>query len=119
MLTPADVKLRFPEFNTVDDSLIQIYIDDAYLEVDKARAGRYYELILYYLIAHYIALSLAGSSGQNRGTGVVSSMSVGDTSIGFSAIQTDSNADFYYQQTTYGLRFLRYQTFCGGGGIIV
>jgi hypothetical protein len=119
MITPAEVKTKFPEFTDVDDTVIQSYIDDAYLEVNEARAGRYYEIILYYLIAHYIALSLAATDGNNRGSGLIASMAVGDTSIGFSTIQSQSNSDFYYQQTQYGLRFLRYQTFCGGGGLIV
>lgn len=119
MITPADIKIKFPEFASLSDSLIQSYLDEAYLEVDEGRAGDYYDLLIYYLTAHYIALALQASSGQNRGSGIVTSMSVGDTSIGFGGINSNSNADFYYQQTSYGLRYLKYRTLTGGGGIIV
>lgn len=119
MITPADIRTRFPEFAALSDSLIQQYLDDAYLEVNQARADIYYDLMIYYLVAHYLALSLSATSGQNRGTGTVGSMSVGDTSISFSSITPDGNIDFYYQQTQYGIRFLKYLTFCSAGGMIV
>jgi hypothetical protein len=119
MLTPADIKNRFPEFAALSDPMIQMYLDDAYLEVDEPRANIYYDLLIYYLVAHYLALSVQNTQGMNRGSGLVTSMHVGDTTIGFSSKQTTSNADFYYEQTAYGLKFLRYQTFCGGGGMSV
>lgn len=119
MITPDDVRTRFPEFTELSDEMIQMYLDDAYLEVNEARANIYYDLMIYYLVAHYLALSLSATSGQNRGTGVVSNMSVGDTSIGFSSITPDGNMDFYYQQTQYGIRYLKYMTFAGAGGVIV
>lgn len=118
--TPADLVLRFPEFDPVDDARIQLFLDDAILEVgeswlesDRARAQ-----IL--LACHRLALAgepartLAGSSGSASATlGDVQSISVGQVSVsygsrsaaGAGSISASDPVLREYLRTTYGVQY--------------
>lgn len=119
MVTPATVKLRFLEFANIADSRIQIFIDKALLFLDQGRAGVYYNELISLLTAHYLALSQKTESGNNASVGITSSMSEGDTSIGFTSLTPTNNTQFYYQQTPYGVEFLSFKLYIGGGASIV
>jgi len=118
-ITPADFKLRYPEFANVPDSRVQLFIDDAVICLNEIRAGIYYDKLLALLTAHFLALALQQESGVDKGTGMVGSMSEGDTSISFVSPSSTSTSDYYYQQTTYGIEYLTFRNILGGGGLIV
>lgn len=118
-VTPTDIKNRYPEFADIPDARIQIFIDDAVVCVNEQRAGIYYDKLISLLTAHMLALALQTEQGINKGTGMVGSMSEGDTSISFSSPSSTSTADYYYQQTAYGIEYLSYRNILGGGGLIV
>lgn len=111
-ITPALFKIRFPEFDSVDDARIQIYIDDSVLIVNENYWGVKYNLGLYYLTAHYLALAISNEAIVSSGpappglTGPVSSRSVGDSSISYSNNPADGDASKYLSQTSYGAHFL-------------
>lgn len=104
MITPADIKARFPEFAEIDNARIAVFISDAMLYIDVVKFGSFYNLALSYLTAHYLALSERTASGDSGGAGTASSESVGDTSVSYTTPNLDR--DFYYKTTSYGIRFL-------------
>ena len=118
--TPADLKLRFPEFVPVSDARIQIFLNDAILEVgdlwlesDRARAQ--------ILLASH-RLTMAGEPGQSAGTssgsgstlGSPESIKVGDVAVTYES-RTGSNSsglsgltgiEREYLRTAYGVQYL-------------
>lgn len=118
-ITPADVKLRFPEFNATLDARIQLFIDDAVLYLNETRAGLYYNKLLALLTAHYLALADHTESGRSMAKGTPTSYTVQDTSISFATRNMSSSDVSYFTQTAYGVEFLTYLTYTGAGGLIV
>lgn len=118
-VTPTTFKSRFPEFSSIADARIEVFIDDAKLTISEGRWGRYYELGLFYLTAHYLSLAESSADGDDKSSGAVASQSVGDTSVSYVSPAVTSDAQLYYQQTTYGLRFLMLMKFAGAGGFVV
>lgn len=119
--TPADLVLRFPEFDPVDVGRIQIFLDDAILEVgeswlesDRARAQ-----IL--LACHRLALageparSISGSSGAVAAAtaGDVESITVGRVTVDFASRSAAAGGNISaadpvlreYLRTTYGVQY--------------
>lgn len=103
--TPANFKARFPEFSTIDDSRIQIFIDDSLLVLKEATWGTLYSLAVCYLTAHYLALSEASSNGDSGSIAGIASQAVDGTSISFNAFSPTSETKAYYNSTQYGQRF--------------
>ena len=118
-ITPTSFKARFPEFSAILDARIQIFIDEAVLQLNEKSWGRYYTLGLYYLTAHSLTIAESTASGINKGSGMIASQAVGDTSVSFVSPTVDSDMQLYYQQTSYGQRYLLYVTMIGAGGFIV
>ena len=119
MVTPADIKTRYPEFADIPDARIQFFIDDAVLYLNEMRAGLYYDKILSLLVAHYLSLALQSEGGSNNSQGAVASMSVGDKSVSFATPGSVNDSQYFYQQTVYGIEFLTYRSYISGGGIVV
>lgn len=108
-ITPALFKVRFPEFDTVADDRIQLFLDDAALVMDAGVWGDVYDLGQSYLAAHYLALankSAGGSSGSVSGP--IASRSVDGVSVSYAgspSASTSANAG-YYSTTSYGQRYM-------------
>lgn len=106
MVTPATIKARFPEFATVDDSKIQIFIDDAILILNETFWGTKYDLGVSYLAAHFLSLALSSEAGAASAIGAVSSRAVDGVSISYSTMTPENHGDAYYSSTMYGQRYL-------------
>jgi hypothetical protein len=122
-LTPANFKIRYPEFVAVDDSRIQFWMNDAVFEVGEAAWGTLYEKGVMLLTAHLLFVDQ-----ENQGTGSGSggsSMSrttmrkVGDVSESFARAAADNATDDWYLQSTYGSEYLRLKRRKGMGAIAV
>ena len=92
-IDPASFKVRFPEYVSVDDSRIQVFIDDAVVILNTAYWGEKYDLGLYYLAAHYLALASSTEAGSFGPTAPVSSKAVDGTSISFANPTMDDQSD--------------------------
>ena len=122
MIYPADFKIRFPEFDTISDARIQIFIDKSILNLDEGLWDARYNEGLYYLTAHFLQLgeNTANQGGGSGGTAPLSSKSIGDVSISFAtgSIDGDSSAA-YYNSTTYGQEYWRMLMIVGEGMVAV
>jgi hypothetical protein len=120
-LTPADFKIRFPEFVSVDDSRIQFWLDDAQLEVGEPAWGTLYEKGVMLLSAHLLSVDQSNSDEDESGgaTGNVTSRSVGDVSVSFAKATSDSSSDDWYLQTNYGSEYLRLKKRVGMGIVAI
>ena len=101
-MTPTLIKTYFPEFASLDDAFIQLYIDSASLSVNVNRWGNKSEWGIAYLTAHLLTLLNRGGNGQS---GPVTQEKVGDLSRTYAPTSAISNSD--YASTSYGQEFLR------------
>lgn len=118
--TPADLKLRNPEFGPVSDARIQIFLDEAILEVgdswlesDRARA----QILLAshrLILAGEPGLSAGTSSGSGSTLGSPESIKVGDVTVAYGSRSGSSNSavsglsavEQEYLRTSYGVQYL-------------
>jgi len=100
-------KVRFPEFSAVANARIDLFIGDAVEVLNEVYWDNKYDLGLYYLTAHYLALASQTEAGNVTGDGgAVASRAVDGTSVSFTTAQPDNESDAYYSQTAYGRRYL-------------
>lgn len=103
--TATAFKARFPEFDSIDDSRIEIFIEDSLLVLNEATCGKIYSLAVCYLTAHYLALSEASSNGDSGSIAGIASQAVDGTSISFNTFSPTSESKAFYNSTQYGQRF--------------
>ncbi|MCK5603145.1 DUF4054 domain-containing protein [Candidatus Pacearchaeota archaeon] len=109
MITPSTFKVRFPEFDSVDDARIQLFLDDAELILNSAYWGDKLDLGTSYYTAHALASAPGAEGGSSAGTtGPVSARAVDGASVtyGSSAPVAGSQGEAYYLSTSYGQKYL-------------
>lgn len=105
-IDPASFKIRFPEFDSVADARIQVFIDDAVIILNSVYWGDKYDLGLNYLTAHYLALGTKSEAGSITSNAPIASRSVDGTSTSYSVPVAKDIADAYLASTAYGQRYL-------------
>lgn len=115
-VTPASIKLRFPEFNLGSDERIQLFIDDATQTVNPDCFNS--DLMISYLTAHLLTIANITASGQNSNISPVASESVEGVSTSYSVSGSNSNSDIFYNSTAYGQRYLDFKSSCIGRPLI-
>jgi len=122
MVAPADIKSRFPEFSSVSDARIQLFIDDAELEVDETRWGDLYDKGVSYLTAHLLTIgeSTAGQTGGTvGGVAPIGSQNIGDVSVSWRHSSLIDDKVAYMNSTTYGQEYYRLMRRVGMGAVAV
>lgn len=121
-LTPADFKIRYPEFDSIPDARVQFMLDDAALEVSEARWDTLYEKGSMLLAAHFLQLDLNRQETEDDDSseeGNLASKSIGDVSYSFAKAASESTSDDWYLQTSYGTEYLRLKKRVGMGIVAV
>jgi len=108
MVTPTTFKIRFTEFDSIEDNKIQMFIDDSYLTVGS-NWGVVQDLGVFYLTAHYIALALKTDVGNGGTVAQVSSKSVEGISLSYAVPQSKNASEAYFSSTIYGQKFLSHK----------
>ena len=118
-IDPASFKIRFPEFDSVDDSRIQVFIDDAVLVLNESYWSSKYDLGLYYYTAHSLALATQTEGGNIGSMGLVGSKAVDGTSISYTNPTPNDQSDAYYLSTLYGQRYIQLRDSLGVPAFVV
>lgn len=118
-IDPALFKVRFPEWVSVADATIQMWIDDAVTILNESHWGTKYDLGLYYLSAHFLALGETSAVGDGASVNGVSSRGVDGTSIGYNVLAPENQSDAYYASTTYGQRYLHLKKSLGVTAFVI
>lgn len=116
-------RIIYPEFVTIDDTVVQFWIDDAIEFLLESAWGKCYPKAVLSLSAHELSLtqSRQANSAVNAAglvevgqSGIISSASEGDLSVSFeSKSETAKTADSsIYSQTPYGLQYLSLRRQC-------
>jgi hypothetical protein len=121
--TPAEFKIRFPEFASVDDAIIQPQLDRAEkILIESVWGDCYYEDGVYLLAAHFLAVQQARQQGGTTGGtvfGPVLSKSVGDVSVTFGRRTATSTSEEFYGSTPYGQEYWAMLQHVGRGAVAV
>ena len=112
--TPANFKIRFPEFEGEDDARIQLFIDDATALVNECCPNS--DLMITYLTSHLLTLANQTANGDTSTTKPVASKSVGDVSVSYGGTAGDASDSYY--STAYGQRYIDLRGNCIGRPII-
>lgn len=118
--TPADFKVRFPEFATVTDERIQLFIDDTVAFMGLESAGRWcnnYDPAQCYLAAHLLVVGSMQELGDSGNIAPIKKQEVDDVVIE-QAVTSLTAKEGEFGSTSYGKRYLSYRQICFGGYII-
>ena len=116
MVTPADIKVRFPEFATETDARIQIFIDDATSRVNTKCSNS--DQMISYLTAHLLTVANQTTIGVTAPILPIASESVGDVSRSYGDTASKSSNDNFYTGTAYGMQYLDLRKNCIGHPLI-
>lgn len=117
-ITVANFKTRFPEYTSVADERIQLFLDDAIAELCESAWGDRYETAVYYLAAHFLALALATEAGNPSGLSPVTSAGADGLSTSFGRFTYTSVSQAYWESTSYGREFMRMKRTAFAGGFV-
>ena len=118
-VTATTIKARFPEFDSQADARIEIFIEDAKLELSESKWGDRYDKGISYLTAHLLSIALKTEKGSVGSVGPIASRSIGDVSISFSNKTSESQIEAYYNSTPYGQEFWNMLQFVGLGAVAI
>lgn len=128
-MTPdlATFRALFPEFASVADATVQLYLGDALEHLDQGAWGRCYAKAVLNYAAHELALAQArAASASNQGgsvvipqTGKLQSGSEEGISFSFEASTANKSANGeWLAQTPYGQAYLALQRQCLSRGVL-
>ncbi len=122
----ATFKIRFPEFDTVADSRVDLFLSLAVLEVGEIPWGDLYEEGVFLLAAHKLQLDQNRNQAANQpvgggSVGPLASRKIGDVSISFASTGSGSSSDSEYilKSTVYGQEYFRLRSFVGVGMVAI
>ena len=112
----ANFIVRFPEFATVTEPRIQLFLDDAALLMGAAESRwlTYYEVAQEYLAAHFLIAAQRTESGDSNVLAPISKKEVEDVVIHRAVGEIAATAEDVYS-TSYGKRYAQYRRICFSG----
>lgn len=125
-VTPAQFKVRYPEFAAVSDPAVQQALDDADEEINVpvwgTRAAKGECALAAHLLVAHGALNDPNATGI-QGAGPVQNMKVGDVSVSFDVNATaravdQQGLDMSLATTKYGLEYNRLLKSLAAGGAV-
>lgn len=115
----ASFKIRFPEFEPIPDIRVEMFIDDAVLELSESSWGDRYDVGVYYLAAHLLAMGSETAAGNPSGIVPISGGSADGLSTTFSRSPSTSMTQEYWQSTSYGREYMRLKRTLFAGARVV
>ena len=110
IITPDDLKTHFPEFSTLNDAYIQLFIDIAALNVSRNMFKAQKKSGELYLTAHLLKLN-----DRNGQVGDANKIDVGDLSRGY---DTGGATLRNFESTGYGQTYIQIRNSCVSSPII-
>lgn len=119
-VTPTTFKVRFPEFISENNDRVQVFIDDAVVQINEVFWSTKFDIGISYLAAHFLELANTSVVGGGASVGgMVSGQSVDGTSINFAVPTIKDTKESFYMSTTYGQRYWALLKSLGSGAISV
>ncbi len=119
MIDPATFKIRFPEFDSVLDARIQLFIDDAEIILNEVYWGEKFDLGTSYWVAHELTINEKTGAGSSSSSGLVASKAVDGVSISYTNKVPVADDEAYYSSTAYGQKYLALQKNLGVPAFVI
>ena len=115
MATTVDFKTRFPEFDSVADARVQLFLDDAALLMSsQGKWLSFYDIAHQYYAAHFLIAAQFTERGDSGIIAPVSHKEVDDVVIKKAISESIPRADELLS-TAYGKRYWHYRKICLNG----
>lgn len=118
MLTPAGFKTRFPEFASVSDERVQLFIDEAKPLFNAEVWGNQHDTGMGYVVAHELALD-AQAEATKASAGDIVEKRVGEVTVKRDASVLMAQAKDQYLLTRYGQKYKQMIRSLGTGVLVV
>ena len=96
-----------PEYAAKDDATLDIFADEAALELSKKKWGKRYPRGLAYITAHLIKFAEISTAKNSGNSGQLKRTRVGKLEREY-AVSSGSGANDSYNMTTYGKEYIRW-----------
>jgi hypothetical protein len=105
-VTPASIKARYPEFVSVSDDRVQVFIDEATLQVNPSFFNAATDLATTKLTAHIMSRAITQEEdGGSSDLGNIADMRLGQSQVSFDSALIERSADNEYLSTPYGVEY--------------
>lgn len=109
MATTQQFYTRFPEFETIDEDRVQMFMDDAALLMSEpSRWLDFYDIAHQYHSAHLLVAAESSEMGDVSGLQPVSEREVDDVRVKYAVSDIPVNSEDIYS-STYGRRYASYR----------
>lgn len=107
--SPVDFKVRFPEFDSISDARVQLFLDDAAaLMADEGKWLSFYDIAHAYFGAHLLYISEGSSTGDGGINVPIKKQQVDDVLFEGAVANIESTLNELYT-TVYGKHYLDYR----------
>lgn len=114
MASVTDFCTRFPEFDTETDARIQLFLDDAALNMHSEESGKwlvFYDVAHQYYAAHLLTAAMSTEVGDSGALAPAQHQEVDDVLVKNAISDLSVTADDLYS-TSYGKRYISYRRKC-------
>lgn len=121
-MTPAELKIIFPQFDGEMDERIQYVLDSAAPHFDVVRWGDFYTQGLANFTAHTLtmtAVAVVAVGGVAGGADIATVKKVGDVSVSKSEMMLMEQSKNPFLRTIYGQEYSRLRRLVGMGAVTV
>lgn len=125
LVTPSQLKIAYSEFTSVDDAVVQFWLDSAEEEINLTAWGTRASKAEMALACHMMIVSGVTSTGGAGGgsSGAIASVSVGDVSVSYdsaaAAAVSSQGLDPSLASSRYGVEYARLvKTMAYGAAVI-
>lgn len=113
-------KNRFPEFESIDDSIIERVIDDSLLLNNEKIWGKKHEIAVLYSAAHFLKTNQNATAKKGKTpNGQMSSRTVNGVSVSYVAHIPINFDESFFSSTSYGQFYLMLKGKIKLGALIV
>ena len=119
MITPTDVKARFPALDSVDDARLQLLIDDTRPFFNLQSWGSLYPRGACLLVAHFWTMQQKADKGETAPVHAVTARKAGDVQLSYAAPSPSETQDAWLASTAYGQQYLTLRKQVGFGVFVV
>lgn len=116
--TPVSFKVRFVEFADTPDARVQIFLDDAALDMNEAFWGSKYDLGQVYLAAHLLIINQKTSVGKSGSSSPITGRTVDGSSVTYSD-PISAGGDPFMNSTSYGQNYSTLKKHLGSGACVI
>ena len=117
MATLADIRTRFPEFVSISDDRVNLFLGDTELLMSSVDSGKwldFYDLAQSYYTAHLLYVGMQQAAGDGTVQSPTKKQEVDEVIIEHAVTANTATMDDLHS-SSYGKRYMQYRKLCLAG----